>query len=133
MLRNKSPLRINDPAHDERFRGARLDARSILCVPLLVRSRLIGVLTVYNKKAPKGFTEDDERLLTIMGAQSAQVVEKARLYQEKQALLRVREEVRPRDSDGPAARGAARGAGYRIAGASRPAKRRRRLLRPIRP
>ncbi len=126
MQHHKKPLVLDDPNHDARFQGTRWDAsiRSILCVPLLARSRLIGVLTVYNKKAPDGFTEEDERLLVIMAAQSAQVVENARLYQEEQALLSVREEVRLAREIQTALLPEAppEVPGYRIAGASRPAQ-----------
>ena len=96
MHLHKQPLCINDPPHDSRFRGIRWDAalRSILCAPLLIRSRLIGILTVFNKRDPSGFTADDQRLLAIIAAQSAQVVENARLYEEEKALLTMREELR---------------------------------------
>ena len=96
MMLHKKPLVINDPAHDVRFRGTRWDAsiRSILCAPLLIRSRLTGLLIVYNKKTPTGFTEGDQRLLSIIAAQSAQIVENARLYEEEKALLHMREEMR---------------------------------------
>lgn len=96
MHHYKKPLLLNDPVHDERFRGTGWDVtiRSILCVPLMNRSRLIGMLTVYNKKTETGFTEDDQRLLAIIAAQSAQIVENARLYEEEKDLLHMREEVR---------------------------------------
>jgi sigma-B regulation protein RsbU (phosphoserine phosphatase) len=93
---NKKPLLINDPQHDERFLGVKWDEsiRSLLCVPLLVKSELRGVLTVYNKKSAEQFTENDQRLLSIIASQSAQVVENARLYEEEQKLLRIQESLR---------------------------------------
>ncbi len=93
---NKKPLTINSPATDERFRGVRWDEsiRSLLCVPMIVKSALRGVLTVYNKKAQGLFTDEDQRLLAIIAAQSAQVVENARLYEMEQSLIRMKEEVR---------------------------------------
>lgn len=96
MLLHKQPLVINDPAHDERFRGVEWEKsiRSLLCVPLLIKSTLTGILTIYNKREGGGFTPDDQRLLGIIAAQSAQVVENARLYEEEQALLRMQEQVR---------------------------------------
>jgi sigma-B regulation protein RsbU (phosphoserine phosphatase) len=96
MHLHKIPLLVNDPQNDERFRGIRWDpsVRTLLAVPLLVKSKLIGVLTVYNKKSEDGFSEEDQRLLAILASQSAQVVENARLYEEEQALLRMREEMR---------------------------------------
>ncbi|MFQ5568610.1 MAG: PP2C family protein-serine/threonine phosphatase [Rhodothermales bacterium] len=96
MMHHKQPLLLNEPREDSRFQGTRWhpSIRSILCVPLLIRSRLTGVLAVYNKKAGSAFTPDDQRLLTIIAAQSAQIVENARLYQEEEALTRMREEMR---------------------------------------
>jgi sigma-B regulation protein RsbU (phosphoserine phosphatase) len=96
MHLNKRPLALNDPANDSRFRGVQWDAsiKSLLCVPMMIKSELKGVLTVYNKKDGKQFTDEDQRLLAIIAAQSAQVVENARLYESEQALLRMKEEVR---------------------------------------
>ena len=96
MHLNKRPLMSNSPRTDERFRGITWDPsmQSILCVPLMVKSELIGVLTAYNKKGTREFTEEDQRLLAIIAMQSAQVVENARLAQEEQGYLRMQEEVR---------------------------------------
>ncbi len=95
MVLNRRPLSVNSPATDERFRGLHWDdsVRSVLCVPMLVRSVLMGVLAVYNKKDDGGFTEEDQRLLAIIASQSAQVVENARLYEEERALIQVRHEL----------------------------------------
>ncbi len=96
MHLNKRPITINDPANDARFRGVQWDAsiRSLLCVPMMIKSELKGVLTVYNKKDGKQFSDEDQRLLAIIAAQSAQVVENARLYESEQALMRMKEEIR---------------------------------------
>jgi len=96
MHLNKKPLMLNDPRTDERFRGVQWDEsiRSLLCVPMMVKSTLVGVLTVYNKREESAFTDEDQRLLAIIAGQSAQIVENARLYEEEQALQRMKEEVR---------------------------------------
>lgn len=93
---NKRPLMINDPRGDERFRGFLWDdsIRSLLSVPLVIKSALAGVLTVYNKQGIEGFTEEDQRLLAIIASQSAQVIENARLYEAEHAFHRMKEEVR---------------------------------------
>ena len=95
MLKNQQPLVVNDLATDGRFRvpaeGSKM--RSLLCVPLRLKGRMIGVLNVFNKHGGEGFTEGDSRLLTIIGAQSAQVIENARLYEEEQALARIEQEL----------------------------------------
>ena len=64
-----------------------------MCVPLSLKRQLIGVLTVFNKRAAEGFTESDQRLLSIIAAQSAQVIENARLYEEEQALREMRRDL----------------------------------------
>ncbi len=94
MHLNKKPLMINDPVNDERFRGIRWDpaVKSVLCVPLTVKSSMVGILTAYNKKDGKLFSEDDQRLMAIIAAQSAQVVENARLYEQEKSLLLKQEE-----------------------------------------
>jgi sigma-B regulation protein RsbU (phosphoserine phosphatase) len=126
MHNNKKPLMLNDPENDPRFRGVKWDesVRSLLCVPMIVKSALRGALTIYNKKEGGKFSEEDQRLLAIIAAQSAQVIETARLYELEQSLIRMKEEVRlaatiqtdllPKESP--------RVAGYEIAGKSVPAQ-----------
>jgi phosphoserine phosphatase RsbU/P len=95
MQLNKKPLLINDPNNDERFKNVSWDesVQTLLCAPLMAKSKLIGILTLYNKKGSKEFEESDKRLLSIIAAQSAQVVENARLYEEEQAYQEMRREM----------------------------------------
>jgi phosphoserine phosphatase RsbU/P len=95
MHLNKKPLLINETQNDPRFTGTPWDKAitSLLSVPLMVKSKLIGILTVYNKKDGAGFTESDQRLLAIIGAQSAQIIENARLYEEEKELLYMQHEL----------------------------------------
>ncbi len=92
----KKPLLTSDPTTDERFRGLKWDLSitSILCVPLMVKSELIGVVTSYNKKGHGGFNDEDQRLLAIIAGQSAQIIENARLYEEEKALVGMREQIK---------------------------------------
>ena len=96
MHLNKKILSLADPRNDKRFVGVHWDEsiQSLLCVPLLNKSKLIGILTVINKRDEKAFNQDDERLLAIIAAQSAQVIENARLYEEEQKYIQVQEELR---------------------------------------
>lgn len=125
MHLHKAPLLVNDPGNDPRFKGTDWNTaiRSILCVPLIVHARLTGILTLYNKKTPGGFTTEDQRLQSILAAQSAQIIENARLHVDALKLQRLQEEHRlafeiqtnllPRDCpDFP---------GYDLAGSSHPA------------
>lgn len=114
----RRPIRIADPQADPRVNEGSWDpaVRSVLSVPLLVRNALVGVLTVYNKHgaggapAEGGFTDEDERLLAILAAQSAQVVENARVAAERDRVRQafgqhtspaIVEAVLERGEDGP--------------------------------
>ena len=92
----RKPLRIDDAQGDDRFHAGdwNPEVRSVLSVPMLVRSTLVGVLTVYNKRGERtadgaGFSAEDERLLAILAAQSAQIVENARIAEERDRVHRV--------------------------------------------
>lgn len=96
MLKNQQPLLVNDLTSDGRFRlppGAGEKMKSLMCVPLRLKGHMIGVLSVFNKAGEEQFGEGDQRLLTIIAAQSAQVIENARLYEEEQQLARIEQEL----------------------------------------
>ena len=95
MYINRKPLVVNDPKNDERFQGVSWtdSVRSLVSVPMQVHSRLIGILTLYNKKHGAEFSTEDQRLLSILGGQSAQVIETARLYEEEKKLITVQQEL----------------------------------------
>jgi sigma-B regulation protein RsbU (phosphoserine phosphatase) len=97
MLKNKAPLLINDFEKDNRFQtppGKTPLVHSLLSVPLLAKNRMIGLIIVFNKKTGPGFSKEDQRLLSIIASQSAQVIENARLLKEEQELLKVQQELR---------------------------------------
>jgi sigma-B regulation protein RsbU (phosphoserine phosphatase) len=97
ILKNKSPLLVNNLRNDDRFKSLiEKDSpiQSILCVPLVVKGNIIGMLNVFNKHTNEGFTSDDQRLLCIIATQSAQIIENARLYEEEQDLIKIKEEMR---------------------------------------
>ena len=81
MLKHQQPLRINDPGADPRLRiPASPDApiRSLLSVPVRSKGKLLGVLSLFNKKSDEGFTAEDERVLSIVAAHSVQVLQSAK-------------------------------------------------------
>jgi len=63
------------------------ETRSILCVPLKAKTKLIGVLEAINKQNGGNFTREDELLLSMFGYQAAVAIENARLYSELQEEL----------------------------------------------
>ena len=88
MLKNQKPLLINNVREDERLGAVAtgdLEIRSLLSVPLRAKGQMVGLLNVFNKQSEEGFTQDDQKLLSIIASQSAQVVENARLYEELQS------------------------------------------------
>jgi sigma-B regulation protein RsbU (phosphoserine phosphatase) len=97
MLKNKKSLLINDLKSDNRFNYSidnSIPIDTLLSVPLQLKGNMIGLITVFNKRSPEGFSANDQRLLSIIAAQSAQVIENARLIQKEQALLKIQEELR---------------------------------------
>jgi PAS domain S-box-containing protein len=66
-------------------------ARSILCLPLVKQSKLLGVLYLENSLAPHVFTAARTSLLELLAAQAAISLENARLYgdlRESEARIR---------------------------------------------
>ncbi|MBC8548814.1 MAG: GAF domain-containing protein, partial [Candidatus Brocadiales bacterium] len=84
---NEQHLLIPDVSKDPRFYGrvdekSGYETKSILCVPLMVKSKLIGVLEVINKTDGNSFTEEDAVLLNFFANQAAVAIENARYYGE---------------------------------------------------
>jgi serine phosphatase RsbU (regulator of sigma subunit) len=127
MIKNKAPLLINDFKTDNRFKwmsDKEIPIHSLLSVPMMLKGKMVGLITVFNKRMEQEFTSDDQRLLAIISAQSAHVIENARLYLEEQALIRLQEEMRlAKDIQvNLLPTSAPQIAGYDIAGLSIPAK-----------
>ena len=87
VAQHEQPVLLSDAREDPRFypeidkiRG--IETKSILCVPLKAKAKLIGVLEVINKADNTFFTEEDELFLVIFGYQAAIAIENARLYGE---------------------------------------------------
>ena len=87
VAENHEPLIVPDVRTDQRFYDGvdaitGFETRSILCVPLKAKTKLIGVLEAINKTDGTRFTESDALMLSIFGAQAAMAIENARLYGE---------------------------------------------------
>jgi serine phosphatase RsbU (regulator of sigma subunit) len=125
MFLHKRPLLVTDPASAPELKGIPCegDVRSLLCVPLMVKSKLIGVLVACNNKEG-AFRENDQRLLSIIASQSAQVIENARLAEKEVRLAVVQEQLRlaRQIQLGLLPRAAPALPGYDVAGASHPAQ-----------
>ncbi len=79
-----APVIIPDVSEDSRFQYKEAAKRegivSVLCVPLEVHGRAIGVMRVYTSE-PCTFHEDDIQFLTVLASLSALAIENASLYE----------------------------------------------------
>lgn len=83
------PLLVPDIQDDPRVTRRscqRFGFRSAACVPLQVKGRSIGVLTVHGRE-PRPFGEKDVELLVAVANQLATAIENARLYAEMEARV----------------------------------------------
>lgn len=94
---------VNDVEQDARWydaigRETDFVTRSILCVPMRVKDRVIGAMQLLNKRGSQYFSERDMQLLTTLASQAGIAIENARLYrslrEERDRLLSKEEEVR---------------------------------------
>ena len=71
-----------------------LDLLSLICVPLRVKSRILGTLYLDSRQLNSAFTESDRDLLVAFSDQAAIAIENARLLAEAKEKERMREELR---------------------------------------
>lgn len=94
VAENGEPVLTDNASEDPRFADsvsiATYVLRSILCVPLMVKNRVIGVLYVDNRVRIGHFTPDDLRLLTAFANQAAVAIENARLFEHVVVLDRLK-------------------------------------------
>jgi len=91
VVQNDQPLLIEDVSKDTRF-SKRVDetlgqkTKSLICIPLKVKNRIIGVMEVINKRGDRIFTERDKALFKLLSAQAAVAIERAKLYQDLEEM-----------------------------------------------
>ena len=97
VAQNRVPLLIPDAYEDPRFnreadKRSGFRTRSIVCVPLMIQERNLGVVQVLNPTNKESFQEDDLRTFTSFADNAAIAIENARLYEEiKQKAEELRE------------------------------------------
>ena len=81
-----------DPRFDDQESIISLNLRSILCVPLLLKESIIGVIYADNRLREGLFTETEKNLLAAFANQAAVAIENARLFESvRQTLSEVTE------------------------------------------
>lgn len=94
VVRHRKAALVPDTSRDERWLRRPDDSReqsgakSAICVPLLAREKLVGVLTVVHP-IPNTFTEQHLQLMQAIADQAGVAVLNARLYTESQRQARV--------------------------------------------
>ena len=98
IVTNRVPVRIVNAHQDARFypkveQIVGYPTESLLGVPLIHKEKVVGVLEVINKH--NGFfTEADEDLLLVLGAQAAVAIENTRLFQQSDLIAEFVHELR---------------------------------------
>jgi diguanylate cyclase (GGDEF)-like protein len=87
ILEKNAPLIVNNGARDKRFNAevdkfSNLKIKSLICAPLKIKERVIGVLRLINKKGGDDFTEDDLNLLVNAASYAVMAIERAFLHEE---------------------------------------------------
>jgi len=92
VAQHGKPLIVNAPGKDRRFfkgvdERTEFKTRNIICVPVKVKKKIIGVLEAINKKGKRGFDKEDLSLLTSLADQVAIALDNSRLYQELEEMF----------------------------------------------
>ncbi|MBD3226184.1 MAG: SpoIIE family protein phosphatase [Caldithrix sp.] len=80
------PILIPDAYADQRFdpsfdQKTGFKTKSYLCVPMIYKSRIYGVVTLLNRLDGRPFNENDQELLTTFASQAALAIENTQLLQ----------------------------------------------------
>lgn len=86
IVLNRKPVHVADAQRDPRHftlieETTGFVTRSLLGVPLITKNKVVGVLEVLNKEEG-AFSDADESLLSVLGAQAAIAIENTRLFQQ---------------------------------------------------
>jgi sigma-B regulation protein RsbU (phosphoserine phosphatase) len=75
----RQPVLIDDVREDPRYIEAIPNVCSELAIPLITKNRVIGVIDI-EAREPRSFTEEHQRLLTLVASRMAAGIENAQLY-----------------------------------------------------
>lgn len=84
------PLLIDNVESDERFKrrsAERYGNASLICVPLKIGARTLGVINLSRKSDGAVFSESDLRLLVMFASQAAVAIDDARQFEDKSRQL----------------------------------------------
>src|SRR3990172_10182738 len=98
IVKQRKPVRIANVHDDARFFNeveyyTGFTTQSLLGVPLITKNKVVGVLEALNKQKGK-FSDSDESMLSVLGAQAAVAIENARLFQQSDLISEFVHELR---------------------------------------
>jgi signal transduction histidine kinase len=98
IVKNRQTVRVMNAHEDPRFFSTvedttGLSTQSLLGIPLVTKNKIVGVLEALNKHKGK-FTDTDESMLLVLGAQAAVAIENARLFQQSDLISEFVHELR---------------------------------------
>ena len=86
VARTQEDLVLNDALNEDIFTQDEYiiakQPKSILCIPILSKSHLTGVLYLENRQTTLAFTQERVAILKLLASQSAIAIENAKLYQQ---------------------------------------------------
>ncbi len=89
VVAKQKPLIIKDGAQDATLaamaRALKEELNSVLCVPILVKREVIGIIYLDNRMVKGLFNDGDLEILNILGSHAGVSIENARLY--RQAVI----------------------------------------------
>ena len=92
VAQNGKPLIVNSPNKDPRFfkgvdERTEFKTRNIICVPVKVKDKIVGVLEAINRQERGGFNKEDLSLFISLADQVAIALDNSRLYQELEEMF----------------------------------------------
>lgn len=86
------PLLVPDLEHDHRFGGVRIPGQyntsSLLCLPLKIGDRVVGVLNLNNKRSALPFNERDLQIASALGERVSHQLERLQQSEEQNGRFR---------------------------------------------
>ena len=76
---SRQPVLIEDVRTDSRYIEGVPNVCSELAIPLITKNRVIGVIDI-EAREPRAFTEEHQRILTLVASRMAAGIENAQLY-----------------------------------------------------
>ncbi|HTX90541.1 MAG TPA: ATP-binding protein [Anaerolineales bacterium] len=98
IVTNRQPARITNAQQDPRHfisieKQTHVATQKLLGIPLITKDKIVGVLEVINKHDGE-FSDSDEDLLQVLGAQAAVAIENSRLFQQSDLIAEFVHEIR---------------------------------------